>query len=234
MQPRLSKWVKCLKTTSLQLATDAGDHAVERLSPTSSTRPHSSTVTSELLPPLSCITRSLCKVDGQGYSACVFQRSREASSQTTTTLLSSHLFEEFTGSSVFSTRHTNQQILTLPAPLSLLSVGLAEQTARRQQHNLSSRHDPHTTPRPLSAHTVLLSLRGGAWTLQSTPCGSSSGVTRSHSLAEQNSTYQCQANTCWKLGVSDFWFCMSEENRLRHIKMQSPVEAGNASTCAVC
>lgn len=90
MQPRLSKRAKSLKTTSLQLVTDA----VERLSPTSSTRPHTSTVTFKLFPPPSCITGSLCKVDGQGYP----QRSREASNQTTTKLISSHLFEEFTGS----------------------------------------------------------------------------------------------------------------------------------------
>lgn len=162
MPPRLSKWVKCLKPTSLQLVTDAGDHAVERLSPTSSTRPHTSTVTFELLPPPSCITRSLCKVDGQGYSACAFQRSGEASAQTTTKQISSHLFEEFTGSSVFSTRHTNQQILTLPAPVSLQSVGLAEQTARQQQRNLSSWRDPHPTPGPpLCSYSAAFSTWGG-------------------------------------------------------------------------
>lgn len=162
MQPRLSRRVKCLKTTSLQLVTDAGDRAVERLSPTSSTRPHSSTVTYELLPPPSCIARSLCKVDGQGYPACALQRSREASNQTTAKLISPHLFEEFTGSSVFSTRHTNQQILTLPAPVSLLSVGLSRansSTATAQPFILT--RPPYHPQAPVCTYSTAFSTWGG-------------------------------------------------------------------------
>lgn len=57
---------------------------------------------------------------------------------------------------------------------------------------------------------IVLSPCGGPSTLQRTACGSSSGVTSSHSPAEQDRTCQCQGNTCWRLGVSDLWFGLSE------------------------
>lgn len=73
--------------------------------------------------------------------------------------------------------------------------------------------NPPPTPRPLSAHTptLLLSPCGGPSTLQSAPCASSSGVTRSHSPADQDCTCQCQAYTC--CSVSDFWFWLSRWGR---------------------
>ncbi len=135
------------------------------------------------------------------------------------------------------TRHTKQQILTLPDSVPFLGVGLAEQTAGVPLHRLSSWQAP-----VCSAHTprVLLSPCGGPSTLQSAPCGSSSGVTSSHSPAEQDRTCQCQANTCWRLGVSDFWFWLSEwvsewvGDIKIHITVSNQVEAGSASTCVVC
>lgn len=69
MQQRLSKWAKYFKTTSFQLAPDAGDLAVERLSPTSSARPHTSTVTFQLFTLPSYSTGNFWEIDGQGYSA---------------------------------------------------------------------------------------------------------------------------------------------------------------------
>lgn len=69
MRRRLSNFAERSQTTSLQLVPDAGDHVIERLTHTSSARPHTSTVASQLFSLPSNITGSLGEINGEVYSA---------------------------------------------------------------------------------------------------------------------------------------------------------------------
>lgn len=126
MRQRLSNYAERIQTTSLQLVTDVGDHVIERLTHASSARPHTSTVTSQPFSLPRNSTGSLGEIDGQVYSVLrihfesVFHSFGEARIQRTIKMmnwqLSSHLFQGVTESITDLTRHTMQQILTLPDP----------------------------------------------------------------------------------------------------------------------
>lgn len=102
-----------------------------------------------------------------------------------------------------STKYWLSQILCL-------SLVLGWQSKQLDCHSTVFHPDSSSPPtsRPLSARTptVLLSPCGGPSALQSAPCRSSSRVTSSYSPTEQDRTCQCNGNTCWWLGVSDFCF----------------------------
>lgn len=159
MRRRLSNFEERSQTTSLQLVPDAGDHVIERLTHTSSARPHTSTVTSSSFhfQVTSQEVSGKLMVKFTLHFEGVLHSSGGATIQRTTKMmnwLSSRLFQEFTESNADSTRHTKHQILTLPDPVSFPGAGLAEQTAGLLQHHLSSWQNPLPHPQaPVCSYT---------------------------------------------------------------------------------
>ncbi len=119
--------------------------------------------------------------------------------------LSSILLQGFNESITDSTKHTKRQILTLPDPVFLLGCRANSWTATAPPFILTK--PPSHPQAPVCSYTNSAAFfMWGARDTSKAPCGSSSGVTSSHSPAEQSRSCQCQANTCFSLGVKDFWF----------------------------
>lgn len=216
MRQRLSNFAEHSQTTSLQLVPDAGDHVIERLTHTSSARPHTSTVT------LSSFHFQVTSQEVLGKLMVKFTLHFEGALHS-----SVEKFKEpqkwWTGSvrvsfksslSLTPTQPDTQSIKYWLFQILCLFLVLGWQSKQLDCYGTTFHPDktPFPTPKPLSAHTptVLLSPCGGPSTLQRALCGSSSGASSSHSPAEQDRTCQCQANTCWRLGVCDFWFWVCE------------------------